>query len=212
LEVDIMRASSGWLLAALTIAAAVPARAAPEEGEGLKLQLPSLQGRVLLGMRSAQPDVWPLAGQAGDARLAGASMLGDYYFRGRYATRDGDGGGFRATTGLYLGPRAQIWGTSPAPTSYLGAFNVERHSFSLASPAWANEGEDSTTVPYLGLGYSGHSLKGSFSYSADLGLMALNPGSALRFGRTFGSGQSLDDLMRDLRLSPVLQLGVSYSF
>jgi hypothetical protein len=38
--------------------------------------------------------------------------------------------------------------------------------------------------------------------------MALNPGSGLRLGR----GQSLDDVVRDMRLTPVLQLGVSYSF
>lgn len=207
-----MRASSGWLLAVWTMAASTSAWAAPDEGEGLKLQLPSLQGRVLLGMSSPQPDAWSLSGQVSDARLAGASVLGDYYFRGRYATRDGDSGGFRATTGLYLGSRANLWGASLAPASYASALSIERHSFSLASAARTSDGDDSTAVPYLGLGYSGVSLKGSFSYSADFGLMALNPGSALRFGRTFGSGQSLDDLMRDLKLSPVLQLGVSYSF
>ncbi len=207
-----MRASCGWLIAAWTIVAAAPAWAASDGGEGLKLQLPSLQGRVLLGMSSPQPDAWLLASQGGEARLSGASVLGDYYFRGRYATRDGDSGGFRATTGLYLGSRSNLWGASLAPQSYAGAFSVERHSFSLASSTGANEGDDSTAVPYLGLGYSGHSLKGSFSFSADFGLMALNPGSALRFGRAFGGGQSLDDLMRDLKLSPVVQLGVSYSF
>lgn len=207
-----MRASCGCLLAAWTMVAAGPAWATPNEGEGLKLQLPSLQGRVLLGMSSPQPDAWFLAGQGGEARLASASVLGDYYFRGRYATRDGDSGGFRATTGLYLGSRANLWGASLAPTGYASALSIERHSFSLAWPGGANEGDDSAAVPYLGLGYSGHSLKGSFSFSADFGLMALNPGSALRFGRAFGGGQSLDDLMRDLKLSPVVQLGVSYSF
>ena len=39
-------------------------------------------------------------------------------------------------------------------------------------------------------------------------LIAQSPGGVLRLGR----GQSLDDVVRELRLEPVLQLGVSYSF
>ena len=45
-----------------------------------------------------------------------------------------------------------------------------------------------------------------------VGLMALNAGSAVRFGRLLSGTQSVDELVRDLRLTPVLQLGVSYSF
>jgi len=54
--------------------------------------------------------------------------------------------------------------------------------------------------------------KGGWGFSADLGLLALNPASAVRFGRSLGAGQSLEDTLREMRLSPVLQLGASYSF
>ena len=72
-------------------------------------------------------------------------------------------------------------------------------------------GNDSA-VPYVGFGYSSTSLKGGWGFSADLGVMALNPGNAMRLGRAFGSVQSAEDLIRDLRLSPAVQVGASYSF
>jgi hypothetical protein len=65
-------------------------------------------------------------------------------------------------------------------------------------------------VPYVGLGYSGLTGRGGWGFAADVGVMALH-GDSVRFGRLSGA-QSLDDLLRDLRLTPVLQLGVSYSF
>ncbi|MBP6776523.1 MAG: hypothetical protein KA151_04620 [Piscinibacter sp.] len=217
-----MRASCLLLIGWLALAAAPAVSAAPadeamlDDGDGLKPTLPRLQGRVRLGMSASTLDLSGPAGPAADGRLSGASVLGDYYFSNRYATRDGDVSGFRATTGVYVGSRTGLWGgpTSLAPSA--GVLSVERHSFSLAAPPWADDaGNDrgsSGTVPYIGLGYSSSSLKGGFSYSADLGLMALSPGSALRLGRAFGGGQSLEDLLRDLRFSPVVQVGVSYSF
>lgn len=220
-EVDIMRASCLLLVGCLAVAAAPGASAAPanetmlDDGDGLTLTLPRLQGRVRLGMSASTLDLSGPSAAAVDAKLSGASVFGDYYFGDRYATRDGDTSGFRATTGVYIGSRTGLWGgpTSLAPNA--GVLSVERQSFSLAVPAGSDDGagdRSSATVPYIGLGYSSSSLKGGFSYSADLGLMALNPGSALRLGRAFGGGQSLEDLLRDLRFSPVVQVGVSYSF
>lgn len=211
-----MRASIQWLVASMVLAAWGAAQAAIDEvdGEGLKAQLPSVQGRVRLGLSASNTEPWLTSGHASDARLAGASLLGDYYIGGRTATRDGSSSGFRATSGLYLGARASLWGQALAPAGSLALFSVERHSFSLAAPALPGEGDDAgvATVPYVGLGYSSHSIKWGLSFSADFGLMALNPGGALRLGRAFGGGQSVDDLLRELRLSPVVQLGVSYSF
>jgi hypothetical protein len=69
------------------------------------------------------------------------------------------------------------------------------------------------TLPYVGLGYSNRWLAGpssslnAWGISADLGLMAASPRSAVRLGQ-----QALDDTVRDLHLAPLLQLGVSYSF
>jgi hypothetical protein len=209
-----MHASIRWLVASMGLAAWAAAHAATDEveGLGLKAQLPSVQGRVRLGMSAGQSEPWLASGHASDARLAGASVLGDYYIGGRHAARDGSSSGFRATSGLYVGARANLWGQALAPAGSLALLSIERHSFSLAAPALPGEGDDTATVPYFGLGYSSHSIKWGLSFSADFGLMALNPGGALRLGRAFGGGQSVDDLLRDLRLSPVVQLGVSYSF
>lgn len=209
-----MRASLQWLVASMVLAACGAAQAAADEfeGLGLKAPLPSVQGRVRLGLGATQTEPWLASGHASDTRLAGASVLGDYYIGGRYATRDGSSSGFRATSGLYVGARANLWGQALAPADSLALLSVERHSFGLAAPALPGEGDDAATVPYFGLGYSSHSIKWGLSFSADFGLMALNPGGALRLGRALGGGQSVDDLLRDLRLSPVVQLGVSYSF
>ena len=49
-------------------------------------------------------------------------------------------------------------------------------------------------------------------HKADVGVMALNPGSAVKLGRVVGGNQSLDDVLREMRLSPLVQVGVSYSF
>ena len=209
-----MRASC--LLIVASLAGAHAAWASPEEdGDGLTVTLPKMQGRVRLGMSTPAPEVTSFPVTAGDARLSGASLLGDYYFGTRSATRDGDSSGFRATSGVYVGSRTGLWGgqTSASPGS--GLLSVDRQGFSLAAPTAVGEtGGDagSTAVPYLGLGYSGHSIKSGWGFSADFGLMALNPGGALRLGRAFGGGQSLEELMRELRFSPVVQLGVSYSF
>lgn len=208
-----MRALLALLVGSLGLWAAPPAWSDPVQGDGLTIELPRLQGRVRLGIGAPAPDAFN-AGAGGEARLTGASLLGDYYFGGRQATRDGDLSGFRATTGLYVGSRSGLWGGLAGASPGTSLISVDRHSYSLASSAWTGDANDggSTAVPYLGLGYSGSSLKGGWGFSADFGLMALNPGSALRLGRSFGGGQSLDDLLRDLRLSPVVQLGVSYSF
>ena len=71
---------------------------------------------------------------------------------------------------------------------------------------------DNATLPYIGIGYSNLSPKSGWSFSADLGVVSQSPGNVVRFGRVFGGSQSLDDVFRDMRLAPVVQLGVSYSF
>lgn len=73
-------------------------------------------------------------------------------------------------------------------------------------------GDQQTVQPYLGIGYSGLGGRGSgWSFNADFGLMALGNGNAVRLGRS-ANGQGLDDLVRELRLSPVLLFGASYAF
>jgi hypothetical protein len=64
-------------------------------------------------------------------------------------------------------------------------------------------------VPYLGVGYSSASLRRGWGFAADVGLMALSPGTV---GGAFSGQRSTEEVLRDLRLTPTLQLGVTYSF
>lgn len=146
-------------------------------------------------------------------KLNAISVMGDLYFG---AAPNGGGaqtGGFRATSGIVSGARGALWGTSAtAPSS--GLFSVDRRLFGQSPSLLPNAGDtgDTATVPYVGIGYSSLASRGGWSFSADLGLVSLTPAAAVRLGRVFGSGQNLDDMVRDMRLTPVLQLGASYSF
>jgi hypothetical protein len=136
------------------------------------------------------------------------SLMGDYYFTGSLMGSRRSGG-FRATSGLLVGPRSQSWLGQPG-LSAGGAFSVGTQAFgqTAALPTSAEAASDTATLPYLGLGYTGLSLRGGWSFNADLGLVARSPGNAVKLGRS----QNLDDTVRELRLSPLLQFGVSYSF
>lgn len=159
-----------------------------------------IQGRLTLGVHGATLYTAPTIFDSSPTRLHSLSLLGDYYL-----TRPlGSGGGLRATGGVLLGPRNLLWGGLPAQ----GAFQIGRRSdLGGASPS----DDDNSTVPYFGIGYTGLSLRGGWGLAVDFGLVALNSRSAGLFGNALGSGPGLDG-MRDLRLSPILQLGVSYSF
>jgi hypothetical protein len=157
---------------------------------------PRWQARLGISMASTRTDL-SLFSSTG---WRGAQVLGDYYFAGPGFGGGRMAGGFRATSGLLLGPRSAALST-PALASSSQALSITMSSRDAAAEALG-------TAPYLGVGYTGVSLRGGWGFTADLGVMAVN-GSGLRVGRSM---QSADDLMRDLRLSPVLQLGVSYSF
>jgi len=165
-------------------------RVAPEEAPW-----PRWQARV--GVDLAPPWRNELSPSSG---LRSMKLLGDVYLSG---PGFGDGqvqGGLRATGGLLLGSRSPLLGAaSGAPLS----LNV-RHS--LLSPGRGDEAFDAPPVGYLGIGYSSLSQRGGWGFSADLGVMT---GSGLRPPET---RSSLDEAVRELRLRPVLQLGVSYAF
>lgn len=197
-----------WLMAA-ALGFATAATAQPVDYSGL--EMPQFQGRIRLGM--SVPAGSPSLGiGAGSSRLAAASVLGDYYFA-RSAPLAGEVSGFRITSGVLLGSRLGSWGGPALAARGENAFMVETHRFSLSSsPALQSpDAWDGGAVPYLGVGYSGSSVKSGWGFSADLGLTAGHPGAVLGFGRG-AAGPSLEETLRDIRLSPMLQLGVSYSF
>ena len=146
-------------------------------------------------------------------KLSAFSVMGDMYFGPSNNSHPSLAGGFRATSGLVGGARNTLWGaTALAPVN--GLFSVDRRLFGQSPgvlPVSSDAG-DSATIPYVGIGYSSLASGAGWSFSADLGLMSLTPGAAVRLGRVFGGGQNLDDVVHDMRLAPVLQFGASYSF
>ena len=201
-----------WILLGF-LAAAPIASSWAVEGDGLtpggrSVQWPQWQGRVSLGMSAAGPRAD--AFNRDSPTLTGASLLGDYYFsrfdRGAIA-----GGGFRATSGVFVGTRSSLLAFSPLSAGR--GFNIERRSLSSFALAPNPDNNNDSAVPYLGLGYTGLYGKSGWGFSADIGVMALvGGGSAVKLGRVFTGNQSLDDALHEMRLSPLLQVGVSYSF
>jgi hypothetical protein len=202
-----------WVLAAF-VSLVPPTHVWAMEGDGLLPHTDSLrwarwQGRLSLSVQ-AQPWQAGLGGSDHSGlQLGSISLMGDYYFA-RSLRVPGSEGGFRATSGLILNGRSQAWGGRAPLGAQAGAFNVERRL--ATQTVGADAAGDATTLPYLGVGYTGLSIKGGWSFNADLGLVALAASHAVKFGRVFSNVQNFDDVVRDMRVAPVLQVGVSYSF
>ena len=205
-----------WL--ALSAAAVAPL-AAWAEGDGLSTDADRVPWARFQG-RLSYAATTPLVRSGGTSvdgtglQVNGLSLMGDVYF-GLASGRDKTAaGGFRATSGVMVGARSTLWGT-PALAPAGGLLNVDRRLFgpTAGSLGYSNDpSNDGGTLPYIGIGYSSPAARSGWSFSADLGLVSLSPGNVVHLGRVFGGGQSLDDVIRDMRLTPVLQLGVSYSF
>jgi|EndMetStandDraft_4_1072995.scaffolds.fasta_scaffold28322_3 hypothetical protein len=218
-----MRLSSSCVVLAgvgIALLAATGGVYAADDGQGLAVghdqaRWSRWQGRISIG--STGNSFWrsPSLLDQDSTRPVSLSLMGDYYFT-RSVFGLGTQGGFRATSGLIVGPRSQAWSGQPgagAGSTFSIGSRLLLGGAGGAVPYLRDPSiEATTTLPYLGVGYTGLSARGGWSFSADLGLVAQNPGNAVRLGRVFGSGQNLDDAVRDLRMSPMLQLGVSYSF
>jgi len=206
-----------WIMAALmTCSAAGSAWAL--EGDGLMppkhTPWARWQARLSLGTTTPLLRYDPMNADTRGLKPSGATVLGDYYFARSLASL-GDSGGFRATGGVFLGNRStSLLSTAPGVGLAGRAFSVDRRTVGGlgALPSADTPSEPGGAVPYVGLGYTGQPSKGGWGFSADLGLMALSPNSTVKLGRAFTGGQSLDDALRDMRFSPLVQVGVSYSF
>ena len=207
-----MRATmTGWVLALGLGCAAAPAFADTGSGLAVPTDAPGwARWQTRIAVTSTTP-LWrsDLArGEAAGLKVQGLGVVSDYYFA-RMPLGSNGAGGFRATSGVLLGSGAPLW----AAQGGAAGLSLGRRNLSLLpGVAGAEATPDNNTVPYVGLGYSGLTAHGGWGFNADVGLMALNAGSAVRFGRLLSGTQSVDELVRDLRLTPVLQLGVSYSF
>lgn len=170
---------------------------APDGAAGMRASERNLRfgvGDIRFDLSVAQP---------GTAQ-ARARLLGDYYLSGPVFGGEGASGGLRLTSGLAVGPRD---GTAALPPTRLGgglSWNLpeggglaDRHGARVA-------------LPYIGLGYTG--LAAGWGLSADIGLGGLRPGERVRFGAGNPTAAQFENLLNDLRLAPVIQLGVSYAF
>ena len=110
-------------------------------------------------------------------------------------------------------------------TRFLGDYHLDTLKFGqtsglrLTSGVLLNQRGSAQSVdnsrnawPYLGIGYAGTGLKGDWGFSADVGLAAQNPGAVGQLGRAFHGDMAFSDALRELRLQPVVRLGVSYKF
>jgi len=204
---------------AICAALLLPCMAAWADGSGLTTDADRLPWARFQGRLTYAGTIAPnwrndfTGGDSSGIKLSAVSVMGDMYFGAAPSGSSAQTRGFRATSGLVSGARGALWG-SPASAPTSGLFSIDRRLFGQ-SPAFlssASDPSDTSTVPYLGIGYSSLAGRGGWSFSADLGMVSLTPSAAVRLGRVFGGGQNLDDVVRDMRLSPVLQLGASYSF
>ena len=202
-----------WI--ALSFASLAPL-AALAGGQGISADVDSVpwarfQGRISYAATAPLAATPTTQGDGTGLQVQGMSVMGDVYFGGSRSSA----GGFRATSGLIYGSRSSLAGMSAmAPAS--GLLNVDRRLFGASATGLGYTtdpvNESSGTLPYVGIGYSSLASRSGWSFSADLGLVSLSPANAVRLGRVVGGSQNLDDVVRDMKLTPVLQLGASYSF
>ncbi len=134
-----------------------------------------------------------------------AQLFGDYYLTGPGFGEGSVAGGLRVTSGLAIGPRSSTLGLAPPRLGETPRMAPGLRIAAEADPA-------RIVLPYLGLGYTSLSAREGWGFSADIGLGGLRPGERLRLGRSGPTAAQVEGVLNDLRLAPVLQLGVSYAF
>ena len=184
------------------------ASAVAGSGQGLsvdaeRLMWPQWQARLYVATEPLAP--MPSLFEGASLRPQSAALFGDYYVTRPYI---GQAGGLRVTSGLVAGMRGSV--ISPGQATAPGAFGFSAQTRQSLGGSSIDGSSDVLAWPYLGIGYSDGSLRGGWGFSADLGLAAQSFGLS-RAARSLGN-LSLDDMVRDMRLTPVLQLGVSYRF
>lgn len=207
-----MRAHNAMVLLALAAPAAGAAAAGLTVPPGAALW-PQWQARITVSNARLAPvslygDAAP--GTPARALQSTGALLGDYYFDAPGLRLSSLHGGWRATSGLVFGARG-VAGNGVALPAHLGdALGVA--SLAPAAPAWTDAHAEDGAVPYVGFGYTGMSASGRWGFTADFGVVGQSLQGA-GIGRPLLSrGEPYDATLGDLRLTPVLQFGVRYSF
>ena len=173
-----------WVLSCLAALIAAPALA---QDRGLALTADALGGAQW--QSRFEHDRQPFVGrdrslwlQAAQAPPQVLRLLGDYQFN---RLRLGETGGLRLTAGLLVNLR---------PPSTSATLTID----------------DSTALPYAGIGWAGGSSLGTWGISADLGLAAQGLRS-LRLDRLFNGGNGFS-VNGAPRLLPIMRLGMHLAF
>lgn len=168
---------------------------------------PQWQARVAVQTTALSPlSVSGLLHQdgAGAARAAqGGAIFGDYYFAQPAF------GSFRASGGLMLGSMGGAPQLAGLASPRLG---LALQSLGGAAANGGNAAEGGGTVPYLGLGFVSSAWRNSLSLTADFGWVAAQPSAMGGVGRAIFGNQAWESALREIRIAPVLQLGVRYAF
>lgn len=173
----------------------------------LRLQAVPLQGQpVRLGYSTAAmlSQRVPMA----------ASLAGDYYFSTDIVDAADLRTGFRASGALLIRQPgislSDVAWSARSVASFGGPARLTQPVMStfLDGP----QAYSVSTLPYVGIGYSDMSLKTGWGFWADVGLVVQSPGNAIGVGRMLSGSQGVDELLRELRMAPMVQLGVNYSF
>lgn len=180
------------------------------QGRGLILKgkgfWPRWEGRVgVVVDRPVNPlkDSFVLAqpNSSSGLRVRSMHILSDYYVEG----------GFRATAGLLRGDTGQSWWTSDGQG---GGLNLSLQRLDSLNLINGGASQDQQTTPYLGAGYSNsltlNGMPSAWRFNADLGFVNINTNNHL--GQAFQGDHSLDELVREMRLRPVVKVSVGYSF
>ncbi len=194
----------GWIATVSLLAAP----AAWAQGQGLTFDEQAPFGTRLQARVGVNTSTAPTDGSTASWQQQAGVLLGDYYFSRARLGQGQVSSGFRATSGMLLGQRSLALGT-PAISSPQGMAVTQLRQPRGALPGIESASEPWAAVPYIGVGWSGISVRGGWGVSADLGLAGRSSGSG---GLRVSGNQSLDDLLRELRISPMVQVGVSYAF
>lgn len=186
---------------------------AAQRGNGLSLRdngpWPDWEGRIgAVIERPVNPvrDNFVLA-QPSEAglRMRSLHILADHYVEG----------GFRATVGLVSGEAGQAWWSGDSQD---GGLNLSLQQLdTLGAPMGLRR---RSVLPqaqaYLGAGYStrspGIGQAPSWRFNADFGLLNTDPDSTDRLRGVLLGDRSVGDVVRGLRLRPMVKVSLGYAF
>jgi len=145
--------------------------------------------------------------QSAGLRVRSMHILSDYYLDG----------GFRATAGVLRGDTGQAWWGSGGNGGGLNLSMQRLDSLGLMSNLGSlSSTQDTQTTPYVGAGYSNsltvNGTPSAWRFNADLGVISASSSNINRIGQVLQGDRSLDEMVREMRLRPVVKVSVGYSF